>query len=401
MRTSLALRWKALVRKIHPPLPMTPREEQMLLKALDASSKHDISERYPTRGMINANAHVNSILTSPLLVDRSLGMTVANMTSAETSSQSPTSQTGIMNVFQKHISRGTMTLKRATLCLRALRKQCQASAHPPSAMQLNQAGDTTMQWLWSSGQLTSYHFLKDLRFIQELVPCLVAEGNASHPNSWMGVGYETLKKELDASSLNRLFADINLAIVKSEIRFGAGLTSAVTEFVNSLRRHQGDRSQSELRAIYGRAGRNMVYALETDEALAKLPPATYSALRASAQAWSKPNSFYSAWLALHDPTSSSVKETVSYLEHLDFDAITDAKEQRWTRTVDLSLRAAGILLEHNRRSRAAAIMNILKTRFPSHIGHRELDFRTTTAKTEEYSIAEAMSISLLQSLVPD
>ena len=401
MRTSLALRWKALVRRIHPPLPMTPREAQMLLKALNASFKEDISERHPTRGVINVNAHVQSILSSPLLVDRSAGMTTANLTSPEISSESLTRQNGLMEIFQRHISCGTMTLKSATLCLKALRKQCQASAHPPTAMQHTKAGETTLQWLWASGQLTSFHFLKDLRFVQELLSCLVAEGNASLPTNWMGVGYETLKKELSMSSLNRLFGDISLAIVKSEIKFGAGLASAITGFVNSLHQHQGDRSKRELHLIYGRTGRSLVHAIETAQASAKLPTATYSALRASAQAWSKPNSFSSAWLALHDPTSYSVTETMTYLEHLDFDAIQDAREQRWRPTVHLSLRAAGILLEQNRRSRAAAIMEILKTHFPSHIGHREPDSRPTAAKTEKYSIAEAVNMRLLQNLVAD
>ena len=398
MRTSLALRWKALVRKIHPPLPMTPREAQMLLKALNVSFKDDISKHHPSRGVVNANAHVKSILTSPLLVDGSAGMTEANTTSPETSSGN---QSGMMEIFQKHISCGTMTLKSATLCLKALRKQCQASAHPPTAMQHTKAGETTLQWLWSSGQLNSFHFLKDLRFVKELIPCLIAEGNASIPNSWTVVGYETLKKDLSMSSLNKLFGDINLTIVKSEIKFGSGLASAVTGFVSSLRQHQGDRSKRELHSIYGRTGRSLVQAIETAQASAELPAATYSALRRSAQAWSKSNSFSSAWLALHDPTSSSVTETVSYLEHLDFDAIKDAREQRWRPTVDLSLRAAGILLEQNRRSRAAAIMEILKTRFPSHIGHREPDSRPAAAKMEEFSIAEAMNIRLLQNLVAD
>lgn len=373
----------------------------MLLKALNASFKDDISERHPTKGVINANAHVKSILTSPLLVERPAGMTAANMTSPEPSSKSITRQSGPMQILQKHISCGTITLKSATLCLKALRKQCQASPHPPTAMQHTKAGETTLHWLWSSGQLTSFHFLKDLRFVQELVPCLVAEGNASLPNNWMAVGYETLKKELSMSSLNRLFGDISLAIVKSEIKFGTGLATAVTGFLSSLRQHQGDRSKRELHSIYGRTGRSLVHAIETAQASAKLPPATYTALRTSAQAWSKPNSFSSAWLALHDPTSSSVTETVSYLEHLDFDAMKDAREQRWRPTVDLSLRAAGILLEQNRRSRAAAIMEVLKTRFPSHVGHREPDSRPTAAKIEKYSMAEAMNVRLLQSLVAD
>ena len=268
-------------------------------------------------------------------------------------------------------------------------------------MQHTKAGETTLQWLWSSGLLSSFHFLKDLRFVQELVPFMIAEGNASLPNNWMGAGYESLKKELNASSLDRLFGDINLAIVKNEIKFGAGLASAVTGFVNSFREHQGERSKRELHSIYGRTGRSLVHAIETTQESSKLPTATYRSLRAAAQDWSKPNSFSSAWLALHDPISSSVTETVSYLEHLNFGAIKDAREQRWRPTVNLSLRAAGILLEQNRRSQAAGIMEILKTRFPSHIGHRAAHPRPIAAKTEKFSMAEAMNIRLLQSLVAD
>ncbi|KDN65313.1 hypothetical protein CSUB01_05295 [Colletotrichum sublineola] len=180
---------KNAIPSIHQPLPLSSKESKKLLDVLKTSFRQNLDKEH---GYAPENAdssvskatsqrsspshnphhrptdrHLRAILSNPLFKSGIQPNNVAFATPRDP-----------MDVFDEAVSRGMMTRKAATGCLRTKRQQIlQSSAlSVPDAMMASSAGLRVVQWLRSSGMERTLDFLRDPHFVHELVPFMVAEG---------------------------------------------------------------------------------------------------------------------------------------------------------------------------------------------------------------------------------
>ncbi|OHE98164.1 hypothetical protein CORC01_06532 [Colletotrichum orchidophilum] len=189
---------KNAIPSIHQPLPLSSRESQKLLNVLKASFRKNLDKEHgyaPEIGDLSAakatssthssssrdthrrptDQHLRSILSNPLF-----------KSGAQLSSVPSATPRDPMDVFDDAVSRGMMTRKAATGCLKTKRMQIlQSSAlSVQDSMMASTAGLRVVQWLRSSGQERTLDFLGDQNLTRELIPFMVAEGLEEVAWSW-------------------------------------------------------------------------------------------------------------------------------------------------------------------------------------------------------------------------
>ncbi|KAM4059806.1 hypothetical protein HRG_002567 [Hirsutella rhossiliensis] len=170
----------------HEPLPLSKQQSQKLLDGLKASFRRQLDHEYgraSDRAVVPASVtgrdlevrhsaatrHLKSILSNPLFSYPRQSEPQMIMSSLPASNRDP------MDVFDHAIARGMMTLRAATGCIMAKRKQLSTSG-PDSGLASSETAARVVRWLRSSGAEADLKFLDGPQFIRSLVPFLVAEG---------------------------------------------------------------------------------------------------------------------------------------------------------------------------------------------------------------------------------
>ena len=248
MKTAIAAAartWKSLTSKIHPPLPMSPRESQRLLSLLNASFKEQLDREHTTASSSNehhANNHLQTILTNPLFDAKSQTPAYSGSKSVESGKilgQLQDHMKRPMDAFKDQIAQGVANLNSAKLFLYLQYKACLASpaATPRVAMQNSGAAWTILQWLWASGMEDTGEFLMDKDFVCLLVTFLVAGGQHSRVLRWLHQCHspdETPYTSLRGLDTERIECLLLTRLIKEETRYGDGLDSAINLFVRTV-----------------------------------------------------------------------------------------------------------------------------------------------------------------------
>ena len=247
MRVTQILRWKSLVSKLHPPVPITPHESARLLALLNASFRKQLAfqpfadrlgNEHPT------DLHLRTILKNPLFEKQSRDASLEGLEGSgrplgqvRDLLQRPTDN------FTAQIAAGTATLDTALCCLRICYYRCLAApnASPVIAMRASATGTVVLEWLWSSGLEDSLQFLKQRDFARLLIKFLVAEGRQGRVQYWLRRLQDQACKGSSRENSITYYHTLSY-LLSSEESIGKGVEAVTAHFVQivqAFRREHG------------------------------------------------------------------------------------------------------------------------------------------------------------------
>lgn len=193
-------RWKSLIDKLHPQLPLTTKESQRLLTALTSSFRKHLDEAHPTSlsaederkarpteggvakpqtrtwhsSASHADKHLASVLTNPLFVKggKRLDYTSAKVALAKDPTKDPIE---VLEEYQQHHA---ATVPIATLCLQTFMNRLKIldPNEKLARVQDIEPGRRTFLWLLQSGFHNTSHAADNHDFQDLLTYLLVKEG---------------------------------------------------------------------------------------------------------------------------------------------------------------------------------------------------------------------------------
>lgn len=385
----------SLASKIHPPLPLSPRESQQLLNLLTTSFRTHLDREHPLSAplahpapharedgvprtqkptasrnappMLAASSyasttrHIDSILTSPLLAvkPRRRG-----------------SESAALDVFKdpmawfvNEIAAGAATLPKAAMCLNMLQSSANRS---PQISTVDQSPATIFSaWLQNSAldvsrQFVEMSFLKTTPtlFLQRLITLLVAEGETAAPWRWFIRSSEQRTKEtgLDAETIT-----IFRKCVLSELAYAQAnksLNKGIATFMQACRFLDNidiGASSAVLRSAGGR-----LVKLITSNTTESLDPELYQQFLKSAHQWAGPgNSVVEAMLWLHHPTEPTALPGLRYVKDpATAETVANFSRSRRKFAVRLCLGVARLSMKNERYADAQFAMKFTEDHFP-------------------------------------
>jgi len=379
-----------LASKIHPQLPLSPRESQQLLNLLTNSFRTHLDHAHPlapsesnpkkpTRELTISNGrrnsspnrpvssydsatqHIDSILNNPLLAvkprRRGSGPAAIDIM------RDPIAW------FVDEIAAGSATLPKAALCLEVLEK---TTNETPSRLENGRSPGTVLaEWLRTSGSDTSKQFLdmsiksgRGSRFLDRLVSLLVAEGETTALWRWLIRSNEQRAKDtgLDVAQI----AIFRQQLLAKMVVFEAdrSLTSGLSLFMQASRLVETAGHEAAY-AILRPAGGHLVNRIisNTDQSLS--PPLYQSFLLSSPRWLGEWSRAVEPMLWLHHPSEPSAIPGRQFIQDLA-GAVKFVKSSRSRRNflVQLCLGVARQLMGQEEFAEAQIVMEFTKENFP-------------------------------------
>ncbi len=407
--------------KIHPPLPLSPRESKQLLNLLTTSFRQQLDRehgafRTEPKELVGSSSnpactkrrrysqsrpeprvptdrHLHTVLTNPLF---SYG--------PEKPSSEAKSLRDPMDIFDEACAKGFMKLEYAAACLKAKKQLIVKSSvlSVQDAIKSSQAGSKVLRWLLSSGVGNNALFLEDEAFSKILVEFLVAEELQVAIWGWIEeffLAASTSQTQHTAESASKTAARILYTLVKAE---ASGFVSLDTAYA-SLRKASGRlnalgcRSRSILFKAGGFLSRESTYQLSLHPAPS---PVMFDSFLNIVPTFTAVKDLHLSHLRLHHPTTpdaslalkllEKVKEEVSLMAegaHGPFESVLYPH----SRIIAIGLDTARHLLERDQHAKARWVMNFLQETYAKQLG-------LTQKKQFEQAQAEASSLELLKNL---
>ena len=394
MRASSILNLRHLAFKIHPPLPITPRDSQRLLSRLSASFRAQLDKehgRASSGDSIATDNLLRSILTNPLLsLPQQHGLSPQNGAQQKHGGAligRPQLTHGLtmspIEQFKRDIAAGSDSLKVAMHCLSAHLSNRSASAKKKhdSGMPSSTPGVTIINWLWSSGHEENMKFLKDQSFTRVLVSFLVAEGRVLHAWSW----FRRLQLELQQDSSGqasteiinektKLQTDLLKALIWSEMRYGAGLNGALKAFVDAFDEssHYDATANDVAERVFQPTGSLLLEKLMAMDSTAAIDPHVIDGLLQRVKSWSRYCERDRACLFLLHPRFPNPYPVLAYIQK----SITGSKPPIGTCrhskfAAALYLKASELLIIEGNHQDAQWVLEHARDAFPQDFGlHR-------------------------------
>ncbi|OJJ51547.1 hypothetical protein ASPZODRAFT_415560 [Penicilliopsis zonata CBS 506.65] len=244
--------------KIHPPLPRTPRESQQLLNALTSSFRRQLDREYPqpnaseeavpttttTTTTTNSSTHatekhLRSILENPLFRVAPQVDHAGHRGGADPQKRLAEEP---MAVFDELVASGSVTKQAMCNCLKS--QLILASLRPQNlgvseAMSKSKAASKVVEWFWASDSGSRKMLFKSRSTTSTLLKFMAAEGLQETVAAWLKM---IVTRDLGGSNgripegvMRKLFGNFLKDAVAAELRYGAGITSALTLYTQSCR----------------------------------------------------------------------------------------------------------------------------------------------------------------------
>lgn len=398
-----------LASKLHPPLPLSPRESQQLLTLLTTSFRAHLDREHPVEteavgpqvpvshqhaisSRVFASQHIDSILSNPLLA--------RNPRRRGSHSTAIDALADPLNWFLDEIATGTADLKKATLCLDLFHSP-QARTSPQN---VKAPATTIATWLQSSGLETSKEFAQSLLVRERtslgpLLPMLLAEDNLAPVWRWFA---RPTSEWVQKAGMTKTQVSI----------FRTGLLRDVVRHTQSS---DPDRAIVMFLQAYDMVSAGAVDASFTDlqpagaaivnEIIARpeapRSPGLYTSFSHTALGWlSKWSRAVQAMLSLHHPTQPDTKLGLAFILHTSgAAAYVNSSKSRRQFVVRLCLGVAARLLEEEKFAQAQVAMDFAREHFADIV-------LTTSAPTprrasrSSVSTDEQANLDLLDRLLP-
>jgi len=390
MRTSSILSLRQIASKIHPPLPISPRDSQRLLSLLSASFRAQLDKQHGrvySKNSLATDKLFKSILTNPLL-----GLPPHESLSPLSGAHqkhggAPTGRSQLIQnlalspieFFKRHIAAGTASVEVAKRCLEAHLRNISTSrkVEPSSGTPTSDSGPTIINWLWSSGHEDNLEFLKDQPFTRVLVPFLVAEGRGFHAWSW----FRRLQSELQNDSLDQSKAEIVeektkaqtyllKALIWSEMGYGAGLSGALRAFVDAFLGSSrcGETVGDVAVRVFPPTGLLLLARLMKMDTTAAIDPHLVDKLLQNVKAWSGCSVMDRARLLLLHPLSPDPYPALEYIQRLMVKQRQFFKYRQRREEIALCLKTSEILISKGNHEDAQWILHFAQDTFPQELG---------------------------------
>ncbi|USP73892.1 uncharacterized protein yc1106_01166 [Curvularia clavata] len=380
-----------LASKIHPQLPLSPRESQQLLSLLTQSFRahldreHPISpsestQRAPSRQLLissgtrgpsphrvatssyaSATQHLDSILNNPLFAVKPRRR--GSESAAVDVLRDP------VGWFINEIASGSATLQKASICLEVLEKTTNES--PAWLKDGVTPANVLSEWLRTSGLDTSRQFLEvcmtksgnGTRFLDRLVALQLAEGETSAPWRWFIRSDEQRAKEtgLDVSKVIKFRQQLLEKMVSVEAN--TSLTNGLATFMQAFRLTENAGYESAYVVLRTAGGRLVNRIISSSDMTIDVD--LYQTFSLSSQRWLGGWSrAVEAMLWLHHPVESSPAPGLRFIQD-PAGAVTFTGSSRSRRSflVQLCLGVARQLLEQEKFAEAQAVMEFTKEHF--------------------------------------
>ena len=411
--------------KLHPQLPLSPRESQQLLTLLTSSFRAHLDREHPlavseqpksrprklshnhgqrspsptraTSSYASATRHIDSILTNPLFAvePRRRGSEPA----AVDIMRDP------MAWFVNEIATGAATLPKAAMCLEMLEQSPSTTVSGPENGTTPAA--IMVQWLRSSGLDTSRQFLElsvsskghRNRFLDQMISLLAVHGETSTSWRWLIRSNEQRQKEtgLDAARV-AIFRQQLLAKMVS-IEAESNLEKGMVTFLQAFRMTESAGLISAY-SVLRPAGAHLVNRI-TSNTTEPIATELYDAFLNSTQEWlGNWSAAINSMLWLHHPANASTLPGLRFLQD-PAGAVTFAKSSRSRRRflVQLCLELARQSLEQDKHEDAQAAMVFAKEHFADIVLPKAPVVETQV--NESYKVRrERENLELLDTLVP-
>jgi hypothetical protein len=374
----------SLASKLHPQLPLSPRESQQLLNLLTTSFRAHLDREHPLpenrraqkyvgsngqrspspirapSSYASATQHIDSILTNPLFAVKPHRR--ASGSGAVDVLRDPVSW------FVHQIATGAATLPRAAMCLELL-----DMVSEPSPRLHN--GKTTAfvlaEWLQTSGVDTSRDFV-DMhatkqgfgnKSMDKLVALMFAEGEVAAPWRWFIRSQEQRTKEtkLDAKIIAKFRQQLLWKMV--HIQANRSLGEGLAVFIQALRMAEIEGTEAAY-TVLRPAGAHLVNRIVAMSEHA-IEPELYQSFLSSSRRWlGNWSPAVESMLWLHHPTQRSATPGLNFLRE-STGAITHVQGPQSRRhfLVQLCLGVARQLLEEERYAEAQVAMQFSKEHF--------------------------------------
>ncbi|KAF2263717.1 hypothetical protein CC78DRAFT_265472 [Lojkania enalia] len=417
-----------LASKIHPQLPLSPRESQQLLTLLTNSFRAHLDREHPVAppesgqkehgqrqsrknthhsalsarhdsSQASAVKHIDAILTNPLFATppRRRGSDPSKA-DAQGALRDP------LGWFLDQVAIGAADIPKAAVCLDILERSSTETSQTPSA----RPGTRIAEWLWSSGLEDSKTFVEYpfYQLIDKLVPLLVAEGEETAVWRWISAKYAQ-QIQGHGPSVAQVLAfqghvlklmisckmhDIELAIATFQQAMKPSLTAS---HATCSRRCQP-------------AG-----AILVDHILAHpqqpVPTEVYEAFQVSVKNWAGSYArLIQSLLWLHHPNKPSAGPGLNFLNDPEGASkrIYQAKPRRRHYIIQLCLGVAKQMLEQKSFKNAQIVLEFAKNNFPELVSETEDSVEGTHGSASSESKPswkqqrEQENLQLLDSLLP-
>ena len=373
---------RSLIAKLHPPLPLNPRESQKLLNLLTASFREQLNLQHPqdySQRPCPADTHIHSLLSSPLLkgrksTERFERSTERNTPKPNMLEEVQSSLIAPMEFFDAQVAAGQATIDTAKNCLRTqlanttIYKEVMPGGLPPSN---SEALASILNWLWSSGMEHSLEFVHDHQFVRLLMGFVVSEGKQRHFWQWLERAaivhreHETLQGKPD-NDLIRSIAHLVQAYLHENLKTKSDLNIAMAIFLKAL-----SLLDMKLFPCYNKllkAPASYLSRRIMDRDLQVILDVTlYDRLVEKVKVWSKGEDMVLARLRLSHPVNPDPSPALRYIR------TTIESTPKFTSTskksfVLLCLNTAKVLLEEQRYEDASWMIQTIQDNFTKEIG---------------------------------
>ncbi|KAF2006945.1 hypothetical protein P154DRAFT_420820 [Amniculicola lignicola CBS 123094] len=382
-----------LASKIHPQLPLSPRESEQLLALLTTSFRAQLDHEHPTtpnrqrkrtakgvRRTVSpartpsstsiAGQHLDAILTNPLFAVRPQrrGSDTARVNAGEVL-RDP------LSWFLDQVAAGAADIPKATACLSMLKTNSinQAGTTRGTLQDGRNPGAEIAKWLQSSGVEKT----KDFRTVRntepllvDLVPLLLEEGQDTHCWRWFSET-ATTQPSMDAH---------HTATFRSHLLKNMVWASATQASINpALRTFLRAEKISPTGEILRPAGIFLVKHILSHPKEAPSPD-LYDAFLASASTWTgRWSRAMQSLLWLHHPTSPDTRPGLAFIQDPNGAAAQLPKASSKMRHIisQICLDVARLSLEAQKTTETRVVLNFVNTHFPEMVAQPEPEQSTS------------------------
>ncbi|KAL1610246.1 hypothetical protein SLS60_001911 [Paraconiothyrium brasiliense] len=377
--------FSSLASKIHPQLPLTPRESQQLLTLLTTSFRSHLDREYPTgpseapppstttqivqveqrrrapSSYDSTSDHIDAILSNPLFARRPHRR--GSESAAADALKDP------LAWFLDQAAIGTADISKATLCLDVLQRSQNKSNGQRNSLPNNESrpASTIAEWLRTSGAETSKDFLINPHamngaprksLVNRLVPLLLAEGN--HAPLWRWYAYEPE----EGGILNKAqITPFKGQLLKEMINAARTRDEAFTIFLQAYRMTETDKHDADIKSLQV-AGARLVNKVVANSDV-PCTPELYEQFALSTHGWLftwKP--VVQAMLCLCHPTQADPEPGLKLIKNPDsIIGPTLLKRSRQNFLVRMCLGVAQQLIKEEKYADAQIAMQFTKEHF--------------------------------------
>lgn len=408
-----------LASKLHPQLPLSPRESQQLLTLLTTSFRahldreHPVTDNKPPQqstgssapsSYASASQHIDSILTNPLFAVKPRRR--PSEFAAADVLRDP------LGWFLDEIAAGSATLSKAVICIQSLHL---AAVTPARHRDGKTPASIIAEWLRTSGTDTSKEFIQISLKGQEhkyldtgfpkIVAMLFAQGEGAALWRWYIRSPEQRIKEtnLDLETITKFRETLLWNMVFAQTR--VSLANGIAIFMQAFRMAEvtGQPTAYDSLRHSGMHLVNKIMATPNHS----LQPELYQAFMLTCRRWSGRWSMaVEPMLWLHHPTERSAAQGLRYIQDPNgaLFHLQGARKSRRNFLVQLCLGVARQLLEENKLAEAQVAMEFAKIHFADLVLPKTVPAKAKAGPVAKPSIVvgkrEKKNLKLLDQLIP-